>query len=1116
MNRTFTGSKLFVCALALLMTVALTTVGAFSQAISGNVVGVVLDSSGAAVANVDVEVTNVATGVKTTTKTNSTGEYRVNNLPAGSYTFSAKASGFSAATRRADVVLNQTGTVNITLTPGAVSTTVEVSGALPVIDTTTAQLTNNFDQRQVIDTPTVSQGSGVLNLSLYDAGVTSSGGIGAGTGPAVGGQRPRNNNFTIEGVDNNSKSVTGPLASVPNDAVASFSVLQNQFGPEFGHSSGGQFNTIIVSGTNSFHGRAYEYFRNRNLNAIDASSVRDGLTSNPRFDNNRFGGQVGGPIFKNKLFFFFNYEYNPIGQSAPPAAIVSAPTANGYAQLAALGNSISQANLTQLQKWVPAAPVAGPTPIVVAGTNIEVGQLSFVGPSYQNNRASIAAVDYNISQKDQLRGRFIYNKQINIDTAATLPAFYQTAPTISDVFTLGEYHTFSPVITNEFRLGYNRSYNLTPAGDFKWPGLDSFPNVALGDLGINIGPDGNAPQFTYQNVYQLVDNLSWTKGRHTLQFGVEGRKYISPQSFTQRARGDYEYNSTDLFLRDFTPDSIAERSLGNPIYYGDQIALYWYANDTFRIRPNVTLTFGLRHEYTTIPFGERSQKLNSAASVPGLVSFDEPRAPKKNFAPRVGLAWSPGSGNTSIRAGFGMAYDVLYDNIGILSLPPQLSGTIDCPGSPTCPADGVFLASGGIPPSPGGLQTFPDVISQREATANFIPPNQKDPYTISWNLSVQHVFAKDYTAEVRYVGTHGVHLNVQERLNVQSVVTPSNSLPTFLQAPSQATLDALPITRNDLVDQFNAGGFLVPAYANVGFDGNFLVSFQPFGSSVYHGLQTQLTRRFNHGLQFQAAYTWSHNIDNSTADFFTTVLTPRRPEDFQHVGADRSNSALDHRHRFTVTALYDLPFFKGSNRFLKNVIGNWEFAPVYTFESGEFATVQNHRDSNLNADSFTDRALVNPAGKTGTGSDVTPLTNTDGSVVAYLANDPTAQYIRADTGTLGGPGLRLAGRNTLLMPHINNWDFNIVKRMSFTESLKFEFAAQLLNLFNHPQFVPGLLNDVLSFGQTGDPVRTMLTPCNSTGTTCAHGLNPNQPFNRPDQVFNSNARTMQLALKFIF
>jgi hypothetical protein len=1098
---------------------------------------------------------NVATGVKTSTASNGQGEFRFGNLPVGTYTIRVSASGFSTLTfSDFRVELNKVSTLTASLEIGSTSAVVEVSGATPLINTATAQIDNTFDAKTIEDFP-VSSTQGVLNLALLQSGVSTSGGVGAGTGPSVGGQRPRDNNFTIEGVDNNSKSVTGPLVSIPVDAVQEFSALQNQFSPEFGHSNAGQFNTIVQSGTNQFHGKAYGYFQNRNFNAVDAKVIQalGAGAQNPRFDDNRLGGQVGGPIVKNKLFFFANYTYRPQGQASVTAGGLCAPTAAGYTTIQGIPN-ISTTNLGILQKYAGNAPAGGnctnvkktdpagnpntsksifvTNPSAAGGfTPVAVGLIPVQAPNFTNFKYLTTSMDYDISSKDQVRGRYIYNSAVGIDNNAALPAFFLPAPSKFHLVTLAEYHTFSASISNELRVGFNRFDNTTPAGSFQFKGLDSFPNLQLIDLGLQIGPDSNAPQFTIQNLYQATDNVTWTKGNHTFKFGMEARKYISPQSFTQRARGDYDYNTTGLYLLDQNPDKLAERSLGNPVYYGDQIGIFWYASDSWKLRQNLTLNLGLRHEYTTIPFGERAQKLNIAASVPGLIDFSEPRAPKTNFMPRLGLAWSPGKGgDTSIRAGFGMGYDVLYDNIGILSLPPQLSGTID---NPQPPVINNFLANGGILPSAGGLQTFSPATAscvknkipaglpcQQFSTANHVVVDQKDPYSLQWDLSVQHKFGSNYSFEARYLGTRGVHLNVQTRINVEDRVDSTHFLPTYLAAPSQATLDALPNNLTSLL----ARPRIIPAYAANNFTTN-IVEFTPSGYSIYHGLALQGSRQFSHGLQFLAAYTWSHTIDNSTADFFSTVITPRRPQDFQNVNADRSSSALDHRHRFSIAAYYDLPYFKGGNWLRRNVAGNWLLAPIYTYQTGEPADVQSSIDANLNGDAAGDRSIFNSQGVSGTGSDVSPLCtsalpsfatcgendfsakngapgkgNFDSRpfLVAYMASNPNAQYITAGQGALAN-----AGRNTLQTRPISNLDVTAAKRFSLTERMRLEFQAQFLNVLNHPQFTPGFANRVDSIGFTGSAATNYLTPSNTI-------------FNKPDQAFPSNSRTLQLALKFSF
>ena len=383
-----------------------------AQVISGDLVGTVLDKTGAAVPGATIEAVNVETGVKYTTKANDAGEYRFTNLPVGAYHVSVSAANF--ATTRVNgfyVELNKTVTLPITLEVQGVSNTIEVSGAAQALDTTTAQVTNDFTSQLVEDLPSATAGSGVLNLSLLAAGVTTSGGVGVGTGPSVGGQRPRNNNFTIEGVDNNDTSVTGPLVKVPNDAVAEFSVLQNQFSPEFGHSSGGQFNTIVKSGTNEFHGMAYIYNQNRNYDALDTLQKLGRLTTVPRFDDNRFGGNFGGPILKNKLFFFADYEYEPLGQAGVPGGNVCAPTAPGYATINATPR-LSATNVAQFEKYVPAGtiPRAGCTPIAwTNGTAIPTAGLSLVSPSYNNTHRLVTSMDCDFSSKDQLRGRYIHD-----------------------------------------------------------------------------------------------------------------------------------------------------------------------------------------------------------------------------------------------------------------------------------------------------------------------------------------------------------------------------------------------------------------------------------------------------------------------------------------------------------------------------------------------------------------------------------------------------------------------------------------------------------------------------------------------------------------------------------
>jgi hypothetical protein len=1095
----------------------------FSQLTSGNIQGTVYDQSGAPVPGATVVARNVATGIENPTVSTSTGEYRIQNLLAGKYEVVVNARAFDKSiVNDITVEINQTVTANVTLQIGHSSTTVEVITSGAHIDTTTAQIQTSFEAKELADLPSASTGSGVINLSLLSAGVTTAGGTGYGMGPSVGGQRSTNNNFTIEGVDNNSLAVTGPVVTVPNDAVAEFTLLSNQFSPDFGHSSGGQFNQVVKSGTNQFHGTLYEYFENRNLNAADNLNFVEGTPLHPRFDNNRFGGNFGGPIKRNKLFFFVDYEYNPIGETG--STFYYAPTTAGYSTLAALPG-INQNNLAQFRKYLgTATTAANPStlpngaPILVApgaGSNeslstgvfavpgapgaltIPVGEISSALPDFTNSELGVGSIDYNISDTDSLRGRFVLNRSGIIDNSGFPSVFFGIEPSNAYLATLSEYHTFAPTLLNEFRLGFNRSLLKLPVfGNQAFPGLDQFPNIDIYELNAAYGPDSSAPQSTIQNLYQATDNLSWSKGSHSLKFGFDGWSSISPSSFTQRSRGDYEWSYLSDYLYDYNPDGIAQRGLGNVTYYQNQAYLSFYGNDNWKITPNLTINLGLRYEYLSIPLGENSQSLNASSTVPGLISFHSPLAQKKNFMPRIGLAYSPGTGGkTSIRAGFGITKDVLYDNLGTTTLPPQLSTTVDVTGLNNT----GFLAAGGIPPNTS--VSIPEGAAARAATSGFIP-DQKRPEAYNWNFGVQHIFAEKYVFESRYVGTRGLFLPMQVQLNRQATVNSANALPVYFSMPTQATINSLTNTLASLQTAYGNGGDNVPAYANAGF-ANPITAFMPVGNSVYHGWSNQLTRHLSSGLQFQGSYTWSHAIDDSTDALDSTVLAPRRPEDFQNLTMERASSLLDHRNRVVLSMIYDVPYFKNRNWFLKNIAGNWELAPVYQYQTGQLVTPQSAVDSNLNGDSAPDRVMINPNGTGNLGTGVTALTNAAGDTVAYLANNPNAKFVDSPEGTLPN-----GGRSLLTMNPIDNIDVTALKRFSLTEHFNLEFSIRASNVLNHPQYVGGNISDVtpVNYGAgtiAGDLARTTAEP---------NSIN----FAQWSQAFSSNPRSLQLALKLNF
>lgn len=1090
---------------------------AFGQATDGNITGTVLDPSGAAVSGATVTAQNINSGIRASVKSDPTGTYRIDHLLVGSYAITVSAIGFTTSTlSNVAIELNKTTTLNVKMQVGNVSTVVEISDTAAAIDTTTSQVGSTFTSQMAAELPsTANPNGGVLNLSLLNAGVGSSGGVGVGTGPSVGGQRPRNNSFNIEGVDNNRKDITGPVVSIPNDAVAEFTLLQNQFSAEYGHSSGGQFNTVLVNGTNELHGRIWEYTDNRNLNAVDQAYARQFVGQTvpqaPRYDRNRLGALLAGKIIKNKLFYMGSYEYNPLGQASVPG-VTYAPTAAGYT---ALGNisTLNSTNLGILKQYLPAAPVQGtgsaanisvcnaPLPMATIGATaacpaantvqIPIGTLPISAPNYQNIYRYLISTDYDLSNKDQLRGRYADNKTVSQDITANLPIFFAPEPVTAHLGSFSEFHSFTPSLNNELRLAYNRFNQDVPIpSGLKYPGLDQFPNLQFNDLNLQLGPDPNAPQSTIQSTYQLVDNLSWIKGRHELKFGIDARDLIAASTFIQRVRGDYEYNNVSNFLHDISPDYLAQRNVGGRPYSGNQTAYSIFGNDNYKVNSHLTLNVGLRWEFNGVAQSMRLFDLDAAASTPGVITFAAPKPQKKNFAPRIGFAYSPGdSARTSIRGGFGIAYDQIFDNVGTNATPPQASATVNA--DPTQYPTGGFLTNGGILPT--ALAANPTVAQLRALSTSYLP-NQEMGYAINWNLGIQHVFAKDYTLEVRYIGNRGVHLLFQNQINKIPIVTPTNSLPLYYTAPSATVLNALPLTLAQLTtnQSINNNKWYQYGYTNA------ITAYLPIGNSNYEGVATELSKRFSAHYLFKAAYTWSHMIDDSTSEVNSTSLTPRRPQDFQNIGAERATSALDRRQRLTATSLYEVPWFQGdTNWFKKNVLGNFQLGVIFTAETGELATPQSATDSNLNGDSAGDRVILNPnGGFANSSSDVTALKNSAGATVAYLANNPYALYIRAAQGMFAN-----SGRNILQTPGIANFDFNAVKSFSIRERTKFELRVDLFNALNHPQYTAGAINNTTLTQHIG--LTAPLTPGNAL-------------FDAWNQVFSSNPRNIQVGAKLTF
>jgi hypothetical protein len=1142
--------RLLLGMLGLLLCLGLSS-SARGQRLDGGLRVEVGDSSGAAILDAKVTVTNEATNVSVSTDTSSSGTYVFPNLLVGTYTITVEKAGFKKAVQKGvGVTSNQVSEAKIALELGEVSAVVEVAAGAELIKTESSTLETTFSGRVVSDLPVASLGGDVKEFAVMAPGTTTQQGGVLGSGGSIGGTRPRFNGFSIDGVDDNKLDTNGPTQPVIQEAVAEFTLLTNQFSAENGHSAGGQFVIVTKSGTNDWHGSGWFFNRNRNYNAADnlqKQRIQSGqATDKDRFDYNRAGASAGGPVVHNKLFVYgaFEFQNNGLASSSPS---FNSPTTAGLTTLNALAaNSAVRDILSQF----PVAPsdnglahcnagVGDPDPdfsCVRQGsvaTAIPVGTIQSVAPNYANQYDFNVNVDANLG-RHQLRGRFLYDRFRAPDFNPSQPQAQFLGTNSSDArkIIITDAWTITNRLINDFRASYSRlnGPNLIVPSAFT-----NFPNVEIDELGSNLGPNGLAPQGYAQNVYQAIDTISYIRGRHTFKGGAEFRKYISPTNGLPRARGEWDYGTLGSFINDFVPDGAngALRGAGSGSVASNYNAFYWFFQDDWKVTSRLTLNLGLRYEFDGVAKAEGQQALNAISDDPAFgLFFRKPKSDKNNFAPRVGFAWDPtGHGKWSIRGGGGFAYDVIPNNFAINSLPPQLQ-TEQNPNL-TCglsnppawcasflnPNDGTgagFLAGGGL------LQVNVPPTTQLEArggTQSLIPDHVQ-PKVITWTLGVQHALLRDSSIEVRYVGTRSLLLPVQQRLNSASAFDANvpggglTPLPTYINPSDVPAVVASPASTLADFNSFNPQRLSVD-----GFLGN-VTTFPSSGNGIYHGASVDFIHRFTRGLYFRTNYTFAKNIDNSTNELFSSRVNPRRAQDGFNFADERGPSALDIRHKLAITWVYEIPKIPTENGFLKTVAHGWQWSGTYLAESGQPVTPLSGVDSNFNGDAAGDRTILNANGNGLTGSLVNIVCNAgpggattivsdpaacgtgnDANIVGYVAVDPTARFIQA------GPGAKAtAGRDTVYSPGLNIWNMSLFKTTKINERFSVQFRAETYNTFNHRNFSIGLPtnNGTIDQTQNANPLSAGYIFV-STGNLF---LNARQ--------FNGGSRTMQLGLKLVW
>ncbi|HEX8088557.1 MAG TPA: carboxypeptidase regulatory-like domain-containing protein, partial [Blastocatellia bacterium] len=822
---------------ALLMPVL--TVSALAQSSKGIIVGTVNDPSGAVVAGATVKITNKATNVTRETTTSSEGGYRLDAVDPGTYVVEVGAGGFKTTSRdNVIVAAAQATTSDFALEVGAQTEVVNVNADSTVIlQQQDGARANTLERRQIVDLPVI--GLNPVNLVFTLPGVTSpsplAGGFVQGVEFNINGLRARSNNQLIDGTDNNDVSITGQsLQPVLRDGYNEVSILGGDNSAEYGRAGGAVVNVVTRSGTNQFHGSIYDVIDTSALSSLTpGQKANEGVTSVPVYIQNSFGFSLGGPIKKDKLFFFGTFQPT-LTRTGGASASAVVPTERGLQQLRALFPQGVSANLDRYLGVV--GNLRGTTnPFTVALGNgrpdIEFGTATIFRPAPTNTYDLLSRVDWTPNQNNSFAFRYLFQDQTVTNQIPTpFEGFTIDVPSRVQNFYLNYTRILSLRMTNEFRFSFSRSNVLFGVQD---PSAVNFgpeivfatsPISTVGALG---GIAATFPQGRTLNNFQYQDTITYTRGTHTVRAGVDLLRQLTRQIVPFNNQGNLVYSAgggfTDFanFVDAFsgTEGAFATRNYGSPVIYPDAFQQSYFVNDSWRARPNLTLNLGLRYENYGTPF--------NVVPFPAFAGLDAPvdavakqKGDNNNFAPRFSFAYTPhfagkifGGDRTVIRGGFGVGYDIFFTNIlqNTAAAVPNVSG-VTINGDTGSTPRGIPNAVASILPATGTLDPL--------STVNTIAPNLVNPQTYTWNLGVQRELPGNFIVDAAYVGTRGLRLFINEQLN---------------PGINRVRIDP---NRGSIVARTNGG------------------------DSNYHSLQTRVERGFRNGFLFRFAYTYSKAIDD--------------------------------------------------------------------------------------------------------------------------------------------------------------------------------------------------------------------------------------------------------------
>jgi len=1028
-------------ATACLLAVVLAATPVAAQSTTGTIQGVVTDNQGGVVPGATVTARNVETNVSRTIATDADGVYRFLNTPLGTYELTVELSGFSRY-ERSGVTLSvgQTAVVNAEIRPAAVTEVVEVRADAPLINTTNAEVGVRFDSTRVAELPVIASRN-VFTLARSAPGVSeiasgqnaySNGGAEANF--SSNGARLRSNNIMIDGQDVNDPTVTGRNQPVNNtDIVQEIRLITNQFSAEFGRAAGSIMNVITKSGTNTFHGSGFWFHNDNSLNARTNLDKSAGRPTAPFRVENQIGGTLGGPVLRNRTFFFGSYQRWTDRRLGSGFTLTGAPTDAGRQILqSAAGN---RPQVQALLAHLPAgAPNGRTSTFTLAGQtySVPLGSLTGSGSQRMDSNQATARIDHQVAQNHNLVGRYMLSHVPTDNTGPTVqvtpPGLTSNSPATAHSTNLWLTSVFGGSTSNEVRWAWSRLRTETLADDPRSMDIPSMEIIELGMVGFNasnnrtaIGLAVNLPQYRYLDTYQVQDTVTMVRGNHLVKAGLDVRREKVESFFFPTLRGLIRYPTLNAFVNDVAEATNINQPLpgGTAINFYDWWDQYYVAQDDWRIASNLTLNLGLRYELpgnnvqSLIDLNERILAANNNNPVYRLQPV--PKADRDNLQPRLGFNWQPttssdgllglitGGDRFVVRGGYARTHDYAFLNIA-LNISTAFPFVAATAGNNLPNAFSVLRATpAGVPPG-----VNPNLLNRTVVAEDF-----RSPVYDQLSIGAERQLAENLAVRVGYVGTFGNDL-----------------FQTLDGNPRQPFSGA-------------AGPRVDPSRGVIRVRAN-------TAESWYHSVQTQLDKRFSSGLSAGVHYTWSRFEDTASEIFNPSVGEVAVPQDSFDIAADRGRSSYDRPHRMTGNVVWELPWMSAQAGPVGKVLGGWQLSTFFTFQSGAPFTVLNGSDPT--------GALAGIDGLVG--SSIRPMLNTDRDLASM-----TIEEVRAAGGaslfrplcglpspTCVGERVGSSPRNLLRADGIGNIDIGITKNTRFANGQTIQIRIEMFNATNTRNF----------------------------------------------------------------